>query len=273
MDFFNELIEIIREEGSHQPVEIAPETYETFFEDFSPSPIKNLNNNNSQDRRTENNDVSKKKIPVVIENSEPITSLQQPTTLNTAKTLISSEELSIKKDISTNKLKKLYSGVYFDFSIVGGCNPKVVFIGEARSRNSNDSEPINLLKKMIEAMQLPIDDAMILDIYYKSSQVLTSKSNNKAEIEKDIKYCLPYIEKIISEQKPMAIVFLGPFPLKLLLNKQGVSLNRGQWFEYMGVKVMVTYHPALLLRNTSKKKETWEDLKQVMAEIKKDEYK
>ena len=49
----------------------------------------------------------------------------------------------------------------------------------------------------------------------------------------------------------------------LLEVKQGITRLRGQFHDYHGVKVMPTFHPAYLLRDPSKKKETWEDLKKV----------
>ncbi|MCX6985328.1 MAG: uracil-DNA glycosylase, partial [Lentisphaerae bacterium] len=57
---------------------------------------------------------------------------------------------------------------------------------------------------------------------------------------------------------------LGAVPLKYLLGLTGITKIRGTWYEYRGIKIMPTLHPAYLLRNPPAKKEAWEDLQKVM---------
>ena len=68
--------------------------------------------------------------------------------------------------------------------------------------------------------------------------------------------------------KPKVICTLGKFASQTLLNSEvPISRLRGQFHEYRGIKLMPTYHPAFLLRNSSGKKEVWEDMKKIAKEI------
>ena len=68
--------------------------------------------------------------------------------------------------------------------------------------------------------------------------------------------------------QPKVIVTLGRFGLQSLTEKSyGITSVRGKWLDYNGVKLMPTYHPAYLLRTPSAKKDVWEDMKKVMAEL------
>jgi DNA polymerase len=64
--------------------------------------------------------------------------------------------------------------------------------------------------------------------------------------------------------QPEVIVVLGNTAMKNLLDtREGITRMRGRFLDYKGIKVMPTFHPAYLLRDPSKKRETWEDLKMV----------
>ena len=65
--------------------------------------------------------------------------------------------------------------------------------------------------------------------------------------------------------QPDVIVVMGNTALRNLLEvREGITRVRGQFQDFRGIKVMPTFHPAYLLRDPSKKRETWEDLKMVM---------
>jgi DNA polymerase len=68
--------------------------------------------------------------------------------------------------------------------------------------------------------------------------------------------------------KPKAIVCLGATAAQALLKtKDSISRFRGQWFDYRNTKLLVTYHPAYLLRNPNAKGDVWKDLQKVMAHL------
>ena len=66
--------------------------------------------------------------------------------------------------------------------------------------------------------------------------------------------------------RPEVIVVMGNTALRNLLEiREGITRVRGQFQDFQGIKVMPTFHPAYLLRDPSKKRETWEDMKKVKA--------
>jgi DNA polymerase len=80
--------------------------------------------------------------------------------------------------------------------------------------------------------------------------------------------CKPFLLREIAICRPEVIVVLGNTAMKNLLEtKEGITKLRGNFQEYKGIKVMPTYHPAYLLRDPSKKRETWEDLKRVRERL------
>ena len=73
--------------------------------------------------------------------------------------------------------------------------------------------------------------------------------------------CIPYLAKQIELIKPKLILCLGLTAAKgLLKKKDSLTSLRGQVFEYEGIKTMVTFHPAALLRNPNWKKDCWVDV-------------
>ena len=74
--------------------------------------------------------------------------------------------------------------------------------------------------------------------------------------------CTPYLEKQIELIKPKFIICLGRIAAQWLLKtNDGLNKLRQQVFQYRGASLLVTYHPAALLRNESWKRPTWEDMK------------
>ncbi|MBI2349657.1 MAG: uracil-DNA glycosylase, partial [Deltaproteobacteria bacterium] len=69
--------------------------------------------------------------------------------------------------------------------------------------------------------------------------------------------------------RPKIIVALGKFAVQTLLrSKVPITRLRGVWHDYHGIKLMPTFHPAYLLRNPGDKKLVWEDIKNVLKELK-----
>ena len=67
---------------------------------------------------------------------------------------------------------------------------------------------------------------------------------------------------------PNSFAFLAVSPCKALLNTtHSMAKMRGKWHRYRGIRTIVTYHPAYLLRNPAAKKDTWEDLQMLMKEM------
>lgn len=80
--------------------------------------------------------------------------------------------------------------------------------------------------------------------------------------------CLPFLERQLEIIAPKVICCLGRIAAQCLLNtKAPMKELRGHWHSYRGIKTMVTYHTAYLLRNPADKKKSWMDIQQVMAEL------
>ena len=88
--------------------------------------------------------------------------------------------------------------------------------------------------------------------------------NNRNPNPDEADACIPYLYRQIELIEPKVIVLLGSVPLKFLLNKTGITRLRGNWFNFRGIQVMPTYHPAYLLRNPNAKRDAWSDLQMVM---------
>ena len=87
---------------------------------------------------------------------------------------------------------------------------------------------------------------------------------NRAPTTEEATTCKPYLLREIAIVQPEVIVVLGNTAMKNLLDtREGITRLRGRFQDYKGIKVMPTFHPAYLLRDPSKKRETWEDLKNV----------
>lgn len=85
------------------------------------------------------------------------------------------------------------------------------------------------------------------------------------EITPDVlKMFTPYLHRELNVVRPMVIISFGNTPTRALLNsKRPISQLRGQFQDYRGMKLMPTFNPAYLLRDPTKKREVWEDMKKI----------
>ena len=146
-------------------------------------------------------------------------------------------------------------------------NPKarLMFVGEAPGADEDaQGKPFvgragQLLTKMIEAMGLKREEVIIGNV-----NRCRPPGNRQPTLE-EAAICRPFLFREIAALRPEVIVVMGNTALRNLLEvKAGISSVRGQFRDYQGIKVMPTFHPAYLLRDPSKKRETWDDLKKVM---------
>ena len=74
----------------------------------------------------------------------------------------------------------------------------------------------------------------------------------------------PYLHRELATVRPKVVIAFGNTPTRALLNtKKGITSVRGEFHDYRGMKLMPTFNPAYLLRDPTKKREVWEDMKQV----------
>ena len=173
----------------------------------------------------------------------------------------------IRADIGPNctrcKLHKARTNIVFG---VGNPKAQLVFVGEGPGHDEDiQGEPFvgragKLLTQMIEAMGLKRSDVYIANV------VKCRPPENRLPEKDEIATCSPYLLRQLSAIGPKVIVALGSCSAQTLLQtNQGISRFRGEWFDFLGAKLMATYHPAYLLRNPPAKADVWKDLQKVMA--------
>ncbi len=149
---------------------------------------------------------------------------------------------------------------------VGDPNADVMFIGEGPGADEDaQGEPFvgragQLLNKIIEAMGMKREQVYICNI------VKCRPPNNRPPLPAEEAECTPYLMKQIELVKPKFIICLGRTAAQWILQTtDGLSAMRGKMHDFQGAKLIVTYHPAALLRNPEWKKPTWEDMKMFMT--------
>jgi len=153
--------------------------------------------------------------------------------------------------------------------VFGSGNPqaRLVFVGEGPGYEEDQKgEPFvgaagQLLTKIIQSISLTRETVYICNI------VKCRPPGNRNPLPEEIKACLPFLKRQIATIKPDFICALGTFAAQALLNTQEpISKLKGRFYDYMGIKVLPTYHPAYLLRNPDKKRDVWEDMKMLRKE-------
>ena len=152
---------------------------------------------------------------------------------------------------------------------VGNMQPRLVFLGEAPGGDEDRlGEPFvgragQLLTDIIEkGMKIKRSDVYILNI------LKCRPPGNRNPEEDEALSCRPFLNRQLEILRPDFICCLGSVAAQNLLSKRlSVGLMRGRFHDFQGVKVMVTYHPAYLLRNPSAKKLVWEDVQMLMREM------
>jgi DNA polymerase len=146
----------------------------------------------------------------------------------------------------------------------GNRKARLMFVGEAPGADEDaQARPFvgragQLLTKIIEAIGLKREDVLIGNVNR------CRPPANRPPTPEEASMCKPFLLREIAAVQPEVIVVLGNTAMKNLLDlKQGITRVRGQFQDYQGVKVMPTFHPAYLLRDPTRKKETWEDIKKV----------
>lgn len=150
----------------------------------------------------------------------------------------------------------------------GNHKARLIFVGEAPGADEDaQGKPFvgragQLLTKMIEAMGMKREDVIIGNV-----NRCRPPGNRQPTLE-EAAICRPFLFREIATVRPEVIVVMGNTALRNLLEiKAGISSVRGHFHDYHGTPVMPTFHPAYLLRDPSKKRETWEDLKKVMERL------
>lgn len=141
---------------------------------------------------------------------------------------------------------------------------RLMFVGEAPGADEDaQGRPFvgragQLLNKIIEAIGMKREEVFIGNVNR------CRPPQNRTPTIQEAAICKPFLLREIAVVKPEVIVVLGNTAMKNLLDtKEGITKLRGNFQDYRGIKVMPTFHPAYLLRDPSKKREAWDDMKKV----------
>ncbi len=150
----------------------------------------------------------------------------------------------------------------------GSPHARLMFIGEGPGRDEDlTGRPFvgragQLLDKMIAAIGLSREEVYIANV------VKCRPPQNRAPEMDEVAACMPYLRAQVGLIRPQVIVLLGSSALGAILGPEHrITRERGAWIERKGVFFMPTFHPAALLRDESKKRPVWEDLKKVRDKL------
>ncbi len=181
-----------------------------------------------------------------------------------AETIPAMELLAFYEDI--HECQKCPLGKTRKSFVFGSGNPQaqVMFVGEAPGADEDEQglpfvgKAGQLLTKIIESTKTwKREDVFICNV------LKCRPPGNRTPQPEEMDQCRPYLEEQINVIKPKLIMALGAVAAQALLKtKEPVGKLRNQWHDLQGIPLRVTYHPAFLLRDESRKKDVWEDMKE-----------
>jgi uracil-DNA glycosylase len=150
--------------------------------------------------------------------------------------------------------------------VFGVGNPKadIVIIGEAPGADEDaQGEPFvgragQLLNKILEAIHFKREEVFICNI------LKCRPPNNRDPMAEEVQQCEPYLWKQLELINPKIILCLGRISAQVLLKtNESLTRLRENVHNYRGIPLLVTFHPAALLRNPNWKRPTWEDVQKL----------
>lgn len=154
---------------------------------------------------------------------------------------------------------------------VGDVNADWLFVGEGPGAEEDQrGEPfVGQAGKLLDNMLAAIGLRRGSDVYIANAVKCRPPENRTPEAQ-EMEACRPYLEQQIALIQPRLIVALGrPAAQTLLKAEVKIAAARGRLHEYLGIPLIVTYHPAYLLRNLPEKSKAWEDLCYMRHEMEK----
>ena len=159
---------------------------------------------------------------------------------------------------------------------VGNPDADLMFIGEAPGADEDQQgEPFvgragQLLTRILKAMNFTREDVYIANILKCRPDMPAGSFGNRPPTLTEMQTCRPYLLEQIDIIQPSVLVALGAVAVEGLLGTRAAMREmRGRWHTYNSIPLMITYHPAYLLRNQapSEKRKVWEDMLQVMERL------
>ncbi len=153
---------------------------------------------------------------------------------------------------------------------VGQLSPEICFVGEAPGADEDrQGEPFvgaagQLLNRIIAACGLKREEVYICNI------IKCRPPGNRQPLPSEAGHCREYLERQLELVQPRSLCALGATAAQNLLNtRAGIGKLRGRFYEYQGIPLICTYHPAALLpsRSPERKRDVWEDMKMLLTRL------
>jgi len=174
----------------------------------------------------------------------------------------------LRQEIGDCRRCKLHQGRKHLVFGEGAPDASLVFVGEGPGRDEDlTGRPFvgaagELLTRIIAAMGLTREEVYICNI------VKCRPPRNRDPEKDEVEACLPFLKRQLRILRPKVICVLGRVAgCSLLGGAFKISVDRGRWFDFEGIPLMPTYHPAFLLRNQSAKRQVWEDVQKIMGRL------
>lgn len=152
---------------------------------------------------------------------------------------------------------------------VGSRDAEVLFVGEGPGENEDlQGEPfVGRAGKLLDDMLELIDLDRKKNVYI-ANIVKCRPPHNRDPLNTEQDACIGYLRNQVALLKPKIIVCLGRIAaMRLIREDYRITREHGQWVEKAGVAMTALYHPAAILRDPSKRPETFDDLKNLQAKI------
>lgn len=144
----------------------------------------------------------------------------------------------------------------------GQADASLVVVGEGPGANEDQQgRPFvgragDLLNEILASIECPRETVYIANI------LKSRPPNNRKPQADEIEACIPYLHRQLEIIRPKVILAMGATAAETLLNTRGsLASLRNKVHEYRGIPLIVTYHPAALLRNPHWKRPTWDDVR------------
>jgi DNA polymerase len=153
----------------------------------------------------------------------------------------------------------------------GNINAELVFVGEAPGSDEDEQglpfvgRAGQLLTKIIASVdpgRITRDDVYICNI------LKCRPPNNRNPEPDEVRSCNPFLKRQLAVIRPKIVCCLGTFAAQNVLQSEvTISKLRGRFLDVDGMRVIATFHPAYLLRSPDKKREVWQDMMMIGAEL------
>ncbi len=148
----------------------------------------------------------------------------------------------------------------------GNPDARLMIVGEAPGREEDQKgfpfvgRAGRLLDRMFEAIGLTRSSENAASAIYITNVIPWRPPHNRDPTAEEVRMLMPFVERHVELVDPEVIVLMGNTACGAILGRRGITRLRGNWTEAMGKPVMPMFHPAALLRDGLKKRDSWSDL-------------